>query len=265
MTSIGKEVRLGKLFNKHSGNSVMVAMDHGAIIGPVHGIKNPRDIVKNLCVVKPDTLFMPIGIIKRVYTEFIENDIPFIASIDTCTYLGPEPYNYILADTVEHALSIGACGVSIHVIVGPEKTSKMLKQLAKISIKCDELGMPLLAIMYPGGFDKNLDPDNVKWVARIGAELGADVVKTCYTGSKKSFMEVVDSCPVPVLLSGGVMTKEPKEFLSVLKNCMDAGGHGCAVGRNVWQHGNPQAMIKAIKKIVHEGSTVNRALEELKR
>jgi len=93
--------------------------------------------------------------------------------------------------------------------------------------------MPLLAIMYSERFENNFELDHVKWVARIGAELGTDIVKTYYTGSKDSFMEVVDSCPVLVLLSGRALTKEPKDFLSKLKNCMDAGGHGCAVGRNV--------------------------------
>jgi len=139
MTAIGKEFRLGNLFNKHSGNSIMVAMDHGDVVGPVHGIKNPRETVKNSCTAKLDTSFMPIGIIKRVYTEFIKNDIPFIASIDTCAYLGPEPDYFILADTVEHALSVGACGVSVHVLVGLEKTSEMLTELVIVAINCDAL------------------------------------------------------------------------------------------------------------------------------
>jgi predicted phospho-2-dehydro-3-deoxyheptonate aldolase len=263
MTSIGKEVRLARLFDKKSGNTLMVAMDHGVIVGPVEGIEDPRSTVRLVCAAKPNTMFMPIGILKRVYKEFIENDIPFIASIDTCTLMGPEPDYYMIADTVEHAMNIGATGVSVHVLIGPEKTSLMLKELGAVSRKCDEYGMPLLAIMYPQGFENNFDPGHVKWAARIGAELGADIVKTFYTGSKETFKTVVDACPVPVLLSGGEKTHEPKDFLTTLNNVVGAGGRGCAVGRNVWQYKNPSAMIKTIKKVLHEGYTPEKALELL--
>jgi DhnA family fructose-bisphosphate aldolase class Ia len=263
MSMIGKEVRLGRIFNQKSKNVVMVAMDHAVAIGPVNGITNPYETVKNLSAAKPDTFFMPIGIIKKVYPEFIKNDIPFIASITTATRMGPEPDYVFPADTVEHALNIGASGVSLHVFIGPPKTSDMIRELGRVSVKCDELGMPLLAIMYPMGFNNNYDIKHVKWAARIGAEMGADVVKTYYTGSKDSFREVVESCPVPVLLSGGALTEDPKDFLIGLKHSMDAGAHGCAVGRNLWQYKNPQAMLKAIKTIVHEGSSIEQALKVL--
>jgi DhnA family fructose-bisphosphate aldolase class Ia len=75
---------------------------------------------------------------------------------------------------------------------------------------------------------------------------------------------VVDSCPVPVLLSGGDFAENPRDFLNVLKNTIDAGGKGCAVGRNVWQNKNPKLMISAVKKIVHNHASVDEALEELK-
>lgn len=263
MSSIGKEVRLARLFNEKSGNSIMLAMDHAAVIGPVKGIKDPVATVELVSKEKPETFFMPIGIIKRVYKHFIAHDIPFIAAIDTCTYMGPEPDFFLIADTVEHALSVGANAVSMHVLVGPEKTSVMLKELARVARICDELGMPLLAIMYPEGFENNCAVEHVKWAARIGAELGADLVKTYYTGSKETFQTVVESCPVPVLLSGGELTKEPQDFLTTLKACKDAGARGCAVGRNVWQYQDPRAMLRSIKKVLHEDSSVAEALKEL--
>lgn len=264
MSEIGKSVRLGQIFNPKTNNAVIVAMDHAAVVGPIDGIVNAHNTVKLLSEGNPDTFFMPFGAIKHVYSIFIEKKIPFIISIDTCTHIGPEPDFYLLSDTIAHALSYGASAVSMHVLVGPQKTSEMLKNLAKASVKCDALGVPLLAIMYPEGFENNFDVTHVKWAARIGSELGADIVKTYYTGSKESFQEVVETCPIPVLLSGGPLTKEPQDFLNTLKNCMDAGAHGCAVGRNVWQSKNPVAMINAVKMIVHENRSVEEALDSLK-
>jgi fructose-bisphosphate aldolase / 2-amino-3,7-dideoxy-D-threo-hept-6-ulosonate synthase len=264
MSEIGKKVRLSQLFDKKSNTSVIIAMDHGAVIGPVKGIVDPLSTIKNLCEAKPDTFFMPNGILKLAHPYFIENRVPFIIALDTCTFMGPDPDYFMLSDSVEHAMSLGASGVSMHVLIGPSKTSEMLKGLAQVAEKCDNLGMPLLAIMYPWGYENNFDVEKVKWAARIAAELGADIVKTFYTGSKETFIEVVNSCPIPVLLSGGDLANTPKEFLMVLKNTIDAGGHGCAVGRNIWQYKEPKLMVNAIKKIVHDNASVEEALLELK-
>ena len=263
MSQIGKKVRLSQILNKETNSSVIIAMDHGTVLGPVKGIVDPRETIKTICEGKPDTMFMPSGIFKLAYSNFIDNRIPFILSIDTLTFLGPEPDYFMLSDSVEHALSLGASAVSMHVLIGPAKTSEMIKGLSAISEKCDALGMPLLAIMYPWGFENDFELEKVKWAARIAAELGADMVKTFYTGSKESFAEVVNSCPVPVLLSGGDFAQNPRDFLVVLKNTIDAGGKGCAVGRNVWQYKNPKLMISAIKKIVHEHTSIDEAMKEL--
>ena len=261
MSDIGKEVRLSRLFNQKSGHSVMVAMDHGAVIGPVKGIIDPAKTVSILAKEKPETFFMPLGIIKKVYKHFIENDIPFVAAIDSCTFMGPEPDYFIVSDTVEHALIYGATAVSAHIFVGPKKTSDMMKGLAKIARDCDKYGMPLLAIMYPEGFENNFDVKYVKWAARIAAELGADLVKTYYTGSKETYQEVIDSSPLPVLLSGGDKTNNPLDFLGVLKTCIDCGAKGVAVGRNVWQADNPAKILRAVENVVHEGMTPEEALQ----
>jgi fructose-bisphosphate aldolase / 2-amino-3,7-dideoxy-D-threo-hept-6-ulosonate synthase len=259
MTEIGKEVRLSRIFNRKSGNSVMVAMDHGAVIGPVPGIIDPVKTVALLAKEKPDTFFMPVGILKKVYKSLIENDISFIAAIDSCTFMGPEPDYFFLSDTVEHALIYGASAVSAHVFVGPKKTSEMMKGLAQVARDCDKLGMPLMAIMYPIGFENNFDVHYVKWAARIAAELGADMVKTFYTGSKETYLEVIESSPIPVLLSGGEKTEDPLEFLSVLKTCIDSGAKGVAVGRNVWQAKDPVKVLRAVKRIVHDGQDAKQA------
>lgn len=264
MSEIGKAVRLNQIMSVESGNSIILALDHAAVLGPIEGIVDVVKTVETLCQGNPDTFFMPMGAIKRVYDSFIKHHIPFLVSIDTATHMGPEPDLFMLTDTVEHALSVGASGVSMHALVGPPRTMEMLAGLASIAESCDRLGMPLLAIMYPAGFRDNTAVEHVKWAARIGAELGADVVKTYYTGSAETFSEVVHSCPVPIMMSGGEKSEDPREFLAALKGSMEGGARGCAVGRNVWQYKNPVSMLRAVRKIVHESASVSEAAKELK-
>ncbi|MGI9951892.1 2-amino-3,7-dideoxy-D-threo-hept-6-ulosonate synthase [Moorellaceae bacterium AZ2] len=263
MSHIGKEVRLNQIFNPESHNAVILAMDHAPVLGPIEGIVNPLQTVKMLLPEHPDSWFMPIGPLKIVYREFIKERVPFLLSIDTCTEMGPEPDYFMLTDSVEHAVEVGASGVCMHVMVGSPKTSDMIKGMSKVAYECDKWGMPLIGIMYPSGFQNDNDVKWVKWAARLGAELGADLIKTRYTGSLETFAEVVESCPVPILLSGGAAAATPEEYLTVLKNCIDAGGRGCAVGRNIWQYKDPVAMLRATKKIVHNGASVEEALREL--
>jgi DhnA family fructose-bisphosphate aldolase class Ia len=128
-----------------------------------------------------------------------------------------------------------------------------------------EWGMPLLAMMYvktQQGEDE-MDAKVVKHAARLGAELGADIVKVPYTGSPESFSEVVRGCFVPVVIAGGGKTKTDRDVLEMVKGAMVAGGAGVSIGRNVFQHKDPSKIVRAICEIVHHGSTVEKGLKEL--
>jgi len=93
----------------------------------------------------------------------------------------------------------------------------------------------------------------VKHAARIGAELGADIIKTNYTGSPETFKEVVDGCPVPVIIAGGPKVNSEQDLLEMIEGSLEAGGKGVAIGRNVFQANNPTDLVRKIAKIVHEG------------
>jgi DhnA family fructose-bisphosphate aldolase class Ia len=84
-----------------------------------------------------------------------------------------------------------------------------------------------------------------------------------YCGDEKSFRKVVEGCYVPVLVLGGVKKDTDKEVLSMVKSAMDAGGRGVAMGRNVWQHDNPEKFVRALSTIIHSGSDVGTAYEVL--
>jgi class I fructose-bisphosphate aldolase len=166
---------------------------------------------------------------------------------------------------VEEAIQLGADAISIHINLGTEEEKSMLRDLGAVSKVAMEWGMPLLAMMYVKthkGEDEN-DVKIVKHAARLGAELGADIVKVPYTGSPESFKEVVEGCFVPVVIAGGRKVKTDQDILEMVKGAMVAGGTGVSIGRNVFQHKDPSKIVRAICKIVHHGSTIKEGLKEL--
>jgi fructose-bisphosphate aldolase/2-amino-3,7-dideoxy-D-threo-hept-6-ulosonate synthase len=171
----------------------------------------------------------------------------------------------MIVTSVEKALKLGADAVSVHVNVGSKKEPEMLVQLGTISETCDEWGMPLIAMMYPrgGNITNEHDVEVVKLAARAGAELGADIIKTNYTGKTETFKEVVDGCPVPVVIAGGPMVETDRELLQMVKDSVDVGGAGVAIGRNIFQAPSPRKTTRAIAEIVHNNMEVEDALKIL--
>jgi fructose-bisphosphate aldolase/2-amino-3,7-dideoxy-D-threo-hept-6-ulosonate synthase len=161
---------------------------------------------------------------------------------------------------------MGADAVSVHINLGSETEAEQLEILGCVSERCDFWGMPLVAMMYPRG--KNIPNSNdvsvVAHAARAGAELGADIIKTNYTGDPESFRKVVDGCPVPVVIAGGPKTETDMEFLQMIEGAMEAGARGVAIGRNVFQHEDPTKMTQAISSIVHRGLKAEKSINILK-
>jgi fructose-bisphosphate aldolase/2-amino-3,7-dideoxy-D-threo-hept-6-ulosonate synthase len=144
--------------------------------------------------------------------------------------------------------------------------SEMLADMGSIADECEEFSIPLLAMMYPRGpniKDSN-DVEVIKHVSRLGAELGADVIKTNYTGSPETFREVVQSCPVPVVIAGGPKQKTVEGILKMVYDSIQAGGAGVSIGRNTFQHKNPTLMARSLSAIVHKGATVEDSLKILR-
>jgi DhnA family fructose-bisphosphate aldolase class Ia len=143
----------------------------------------------------------------------------------------------------------------------------MLRKLGMVADECDEYGVPLIAMMYPRGEnvkDPN-DPRVIAHVARVGAELGADIVKVPYTGSPETFREVVESCPAPVVMAGGPKAERDEDVLEMVWGAMRAGAMGVTIGRNVFMHENPKAIVRAIRAVVLEGKRPEEALLHVRR
>lgn len=188
-----------------------------------------------------------------------------IIHLSGSTTLSPYPNAKTMICSVEEAIKIGADAVSIQVNVGNGNDSEMLRDLGQTARIASEWGIPLLAMMYPRGekIKNEYDPEIIRHVARLGAELGADIVKCSYTGDPESFRRVVEGCPVPVVIAGGPKMSSDRDLLTMVRDAIDAGASGLSIGRNIFQHKNPQHMTATLSRMVHRRYSVEEALEYL--
>jgi fructose-bisphosphate aldolase/2-amino-3,7-dideoxy-D-threo-hept-6-ulosonate synthase len=254
-----------RIKDRKSGNSLIIPIDHGVSEGPIRGLIDFSKTVECVSEGGANAVLMQKGMVPHGHRGY-GKDIGLVVHMSASTKLGPDPNNKVQVCTVEEALKMGADAVSVHINIGSETESDQLEKLSGVAKSCAEWGMPLLAMMYPRGkaIKNPHDAEVVALAARAGAELGADIIKTNYTGDPDSFKAVVRGCPVPVIIAGGPKMKSDAEVLETVEGAIGAGAKGVAIGRNVFQHESPTKMTRAIARIVHEGWTSADALGELK-
>ena len=262
---IGKKIRLERIINRKTKRTVIAPMDHGVSVGPVRGIVDMDKTIESISKGGADAVLMHKGIVEQGHRGY-GKDIGLIIHLSASTSLSPDPNNKVIVTSVERAIQLGADAVSIHVNIGSETEPMMLEELGEIAETCSQWGIPLLAMMYPRGqkITNEHDVELVKHAARVGSELGVDIVKTNYTGDPDSFKEVVEGALVPVVIAGGPSVDTERELLEMTKDSIDVGGAGVAFGRNFFQARDPEKITKAISEIVHKDAEVDEALEILK-
>lgn len=246
----GKELRLKELF-KHSQRTFILPMDHGITIGPVQGLEDIPPVVKQVSD-KVDALLVHKGLVGQVSDYLGPKGCRLIVHLSASTALSPDPTRKEMVTTVYHAIRLGASAVSVHVNLGSNGESSMLKDLGTVAERCEYWGMPLLAMMYvrDGSKESEYDPVKIKHAARVAEELGADIVKVNYTGSIESFSEVVNSVKIPVIIAGGPKMSSDADLMAMVADAVKAGARGVAIGRNVFQHQDPAALAGQIRRIL---------------
>jgi len=256
----GKTRRLRRIMQQDN-RTVIVPMDHGVTVGPIQGITDMQKITNQLTKGGVDAILVHKGIAKRIDT----GNAGLIVMLSGMSNLSPNVNGKVQVCSVQEAIRIGADAVSVHVNIGAQDEDKMLQTLGKVAEECENFGLPLLAMMYPRG-PKISDEHAVETVAhaaRIGAELGADIIKTNYTGNIETFKTVVESCPIAIVIAGGPKCKSLEEILRTTSDALKAGAAGLSIGRNVFQCDDPTQISKALSAIVHKGATVEQALKYL--
>ena len=261
---VGKLIRLERIMNRETGRMVIVPMDHGVTVGPIEGLIDMKNTVNQVASGGANAIVIHKGLVEGGHRRR-GKDVGLIIHLSGSTALSPFPNAKTLVCTVEEAIKLGADAVSVHINIGNGSEKEMLSDLGQVARTATEWGMPVLAMMYPRGekIKDEYDVGVIKHVARLGAELGADIIKCSYTGSVESFREVVLGCPVPVVIAGGPKMSSDREILEMVKGAVEAGGAGVSMGRNIFQHREPSRMVGAISLLVHENASVEEALSFL--
>ena len=256
----GRDVRLARILR--DGKMLCIPMDLGISDGPIKGIEDVHNRIYQCENAGLTSVLINKGILRSMPRP---TTVGVIVHLSGSTSLGPAPNKKVLMGTVAEAIRLGADGVSVHINIGAKEEPEMLLKLGQVSDQCDEWYMPFIAMMYPRGENiKNPhDPEVVAHTARVGAEAGADIVKTVYTGDPDSFKRVIKGCPVPIVIAGGPKSKTDEEILEMTHGAMIAGSIGVTFGRNIFQHKNPAGMCRALAKLIFEKANVKEALREI--
>jgi DhnA family fructose-bisphosphate aldolase class Ia len=241
---LGKKIRMERVMDRNTRKTVMVPLIHGVGMGPIEGIRDIKNCVDTVALGGANAVILHKGIVASAHRRS-GKDIGLVLNLTATLENGEQA----LVTDVEEALTIGADAVSVRIGIGGPDEKEMLQLLGRVSRDALRWGLPLMVLMHPRPMKDNAKAlKSSMRAARIGAEIGADLVRIPYTGSSESFKEVVSVCPVPLLATGG----EKK------------GAYGVSMGRNIFQYKKPGNMIKAIKQIVHKGSSVSAAMGALK-
>jgi len=264
-----------------NGRAMILAYDQGFEHGPRDFMENEesRSLEYILDIAKRGRftgIVLHAGLAEKYERQIRESEVPLILKLNGKSelYTEEDPYSPQLY-SVDDALALGATAVGYTVYTGSKYESQMNKEFAAIIREAHNKGLPVIGWMYPRGkalsdrksTSKTLKialeeqektnlaidetPAIVAYGARIGLELGADIVKIKYTGSPESFRRVVQCAfPTQVVMSGGPMTKSDEEFLSRVKDVLAAGGVGVAVGRNVWQRKDPLTISEKLHRVI---------------
>ena len=257
-------MRLGRLFNKSTGRAMVAAFDRGLGASAGGGGENALDVVAALVDAGVDGVVISPGILDRTRHLFAHRGAPmtlvrsdfFLMGALQPAGLGGDAEEYRVLITPAEAAAMGADAMVLFLILGNAAdavTADNAAAVARTARQAQAIGIPTIveAVLWGSRTTDQNDAAALAYVTRLAAELGADAVKTQYTGSVESMRMVVESCPVPVLLLGGPKTESPGALLQSSREALSTGARGLVYGRNVWQARDPQATARQLCELVH--------------
>jgi DhnA family fructose-bisphosphate aldolase class Ia len=273
MYSTGKAMRLRHLIEPETGRAVYFAISHGTSSPVV--LKGTEDVVTRVGQARrggATACFLTAGYAKACAGELAKSaDCSVLLKISSSATRYEVPHQEIFFGTVEEAMYLGAVGVVVLVPLEKENEPEIIREVGKIGEACDGYGMIfLIEAEFPTAYHvqtkkTGMEEYGLEYLqrsVRLSVELGADIVKTNWTGDMESFGELVSLSPVPVVVAGGSRESD-RDLLTKLEMAIRAGAVGCSVGRNIFQHRDPEAMTRAICMVVKEGRGVDAAIDYL--
>jgi DhnA family fructose-bisphosphate aldolase class Ia len=261
VSDYGKKIRLSRVLGGAGHRALVVAFDHALALGPIPGTEDPVGQIRRFAEAKVDALLLNLGLMRQCAESNFEDPLPaLLARIDWTTVWsvfgngGGELRSALLARP-EEALRQGADAVVTYLVVGTGDSdfeSREIKRNAEVARECERVGIPLIIESLARGREV-ASPGEPRWLklhTRIAAELGADAVKTDYSGDPSSMRSVVDGCHIPVLVLGGSRQGSDEDALEVVRGATLAGAAGVIFGRNVFQAADMQSFLRQARSLL---------------
>jgi len=250
----GMKNRLSRIFNPDSGNTVMLAIDHGYFQGPTTGLER-IDLTVVPIMPYADALMLTRGILRTTVPPSIIK--PIVMRCSGGPSLLKELSDEHLAVDIEDAIRMNVSAITLQVFIGGEFESRSVHNMTRLVDMGMKYGIPTMAVTAVGK-DMVRDAKYFRLACRMCAELGAQIVKTYYV--PEDFETVTSSCPVPIVMAGGKKLPE-LDALTMAYNAVQQGASGVDMGRNIFQSEAPEAMMTAVTKVVHENMKPKDAID----
>lgn len=273
----GLQARLDRLFNRHGdGRAVCVAADHGYMSDVTTNVVKLHSIIEAVIQGGVDGILMSPGQAMHMAPLFqgragpalvVRADwmnMPRLGSANVTNAVPQRRLYHQKVISAEQALSLGATAITIYLFLGydDEIEAAGIASCSQFASECRRVGLP--CIMEPLAFGGHVNGSNIVELLTLGAricvELGADALKIPYTGDVASFKHLVDVAQVPVLVLGGARSDNERDALELFAEGLEAGCHGCLMGRNVTKSPDPARLMRQLNLIAHQGYRVDEAL-----
>lgn len=268
----GKLIRLSRILQPHDQRAAVVAFDHGVHLGAIPGILKPGDMLETLAQAGVDAFLVSPGVARAYASVFCGRGAPgLILRVDWTNLwrskdqLGSDEGRGTLIAQVEDAARLGADAVLVYMFIGyedPHQEAAQVGHVAQVAQACEALGMGCIIEPMARGKRVGTDIYNAEYIAlgaRMACEIGADILKTDYSGDSASFAHVVESCFRPILIAGGPKTHTQREALEMVHGALSAGAQGLFFGRNVFQAEDPARIMRAMVAMIHQNLDVDEA------
>jgi DhnA family fructose-bisphosphate aldolase class Ia len=243
----GKQVRKRRLLSEKG--SIFLALDHGFSMGPIKGIENLSHAVSELCKADIDSVILNYGALKNLEKDSLGNcRVPIMVHLTGNEITGGGVNKNILYSPMD-AIKLGADAVSFQINFGTDTEQEQIKQVSHAISQSDNLGLPVLLMMY----DKSNVKDyagKLKQMVRLGIEIGADILKIDVKDDSSLLKQICSISPIPVVVAGGALEDNSK-FIVKIKSYLNSGAAGISVGRNIFQNERPLEYLNKVCEIIH--------------
>lgn len=260
--SLGKQIRLNRIFAHPSGRLCSAAIDHFMVYtgGLPPGLRHIEKTLAAITAARPDAVTMHKGLALTLWEKYAGR-IPLILQSSA---VRPDDSASELLTTPEEALRLGADAIAIVAYVRGKTEAAYLRTVAECVREASRLELPVMCHVYARDL-KDLSqisyaPEDIAWAVRCIVEVGADVVKAPFCGDVQAHAQIAADCPAPLVVAGGPKAATLSDGLQLAANAVASGTRGAIIGRNVWGNEDITGAMLAFKAVIHDGKTPDEAL-----